>query len=43
MEVTLSGIVTLVNLLHITNTPEPMEVRLLGSVTLVRPLHTMNA
>jgi hypothetical protein len=38
MEVTLAGIVTLVNPLHPQNAPWPMEVTLLGIVTLVKAL-----
>ena len=40
MEVTLLGIVTLVNPLQRMNAPVPMEVPLLGIVTLVNPVHS---
>ena len=38
IEVTLSGIVTLVRLLHSLNAPSPMLVTLSGILTLVRLL-----
>ena len=43
MEVTLLGIVTLVNPLQRLNASRPMLVTLLGMVTLVNPLQRMNA
>ena len=43
MEVTLLGMVTLVNPLHPANVASPMEVTLLGIVTLVNPLQSLNA
>ena len=43
MLVTLSGIITLVKLLHPENAPFPMLVTLLGIVTLVKLLQPLNA
>jgi len=43
MLVTLPGMVTLVNPLHQSNAPSPMEVTLPGIVTLVKRLHPSKA